>query len=378
MYFRLSISPSGDRVAVVSRKKLHVTDPGGGLHDLGERAEEIAWCRARNEIWFNVVAGGTTELFAIVPGRPKRRITTLPGDFVLHDISADGRVLLGRISESSEILGDFPGEARSRNLSHLDRSVAVALAPSGDALLFNELGQSGRRGVYLRRTDGSPPKRLADGYGWALSPDGKFVLSSIQPDPQMHLIPTGPGQPRSVETPGVVRGGEMGFFPDNRRIWFMAEHPAQGRRAWVQELDGGKPQAVTPPGVVVPVLSGDGRFLCARGADGDWYLYSTETTESHKVIGLVPGESPTQWTADGKLLYVRSADELRSGEPAITTRIHRLDPVTGRREPWKEIRPVNPLAGGAIGRILFSADGKTCVYTHHRYSSELFLVEGLK
>ena len=31
-----------------------------------------------------------------------------------------------------------------------------------------------------------------------------------------------------------------------------------------------------------------------------------------------------------------------------------------------------------IGTIFFSADGKTCVYTHHRYSSELFLVEGLK
>ena len=90
------------------------------------------------------------------------------------------------------------------------------------------------------------------------------------------------------------------------------------------------------------------------------------------------GEEPTQWTADGELLYVRSADELRPGEPTITTRVYRLDPRTGRRELWKEIRPINPSAGGGIGTILFSADGKTCVYTHHRYSSELFLVEGLK
>ena len=256
--------------------------------------------------------------------------------------------------------------------------MAVALAPSGDTLLFNELGQSGRRGVYLRPTDGSPPKRLADGYGWALSPDGKFVLSAIRPDPQMFLVPTGPGEPRAVETPGVVRGGEMGFFPDSRRIWFMAENPAQGRRAWVQDLDGGKPRAITPAGVSVPVLSGDGQFLCAHAADRDWYFYSTETAEAHKVVGLLPGEMPTQWTADGKLLYVRSGHELRPGESDITTRVHRLDPRTGRRELWKEIRPVNPSAGGAIGRILFSADGKTCVYTHNRYSSELFLVEGLR
>ncbi len=137
-YPRISISPSGDRLAFLLRRNLHVTEPGGRLRDLGERALELAWSGATNEIWFNSVAGGTTELFAVVPGRRKRRVTTLPGDFVLHDISADGRVLLGRLSENSEILGDFPGEARPRNLSHLDRSMAVALAPSGDTLLFNE------------------------------------------------------------------------------------------------------------------------------------------------------------------------------------------------------------------------------------------------
>ena len=159
----------------------------------------------------------------------------------------------------------------------------------------------------------------------------------------------------------------------------MAEDPAHGRRAWVQDLSGGKPRALTPPGVGGSVMSGDGRFLCAHDeAESIWYVYPTETTEPHKVVGLLPGEEPTQWTADGKLLYVRGADELRPGEPAITTRVHRLDPRTGRRELWKEIRPINPSAGGAIGTILFSADGKTCVYTHHRYSSELFLVEGLK
>jgi hypothetical protein len=374
---RISISPTGDRVAFQLRGVLHVTEPGGGVRNLGERALEFVWSRATNEIWFNSVAGGATDLFAVLPGRAKRRVTTLPGDFALHDISPDGRVLLGRLSESSEILGDFPGETRPRNLSHLDRSVLVALAPSGDTLLFNDMGQSGQRAFYLRQTDGSPPKRLADGYAWALSPDGKFVLSSNAPDPEAFLVPTGPGQSSRLETTGLTRGGEMGFFPDSRRIWFLAAKQGEGRRAWVKDLSGGKPRAITPAGIALPVLAGDGRFFCAQAADGDWYLYPTETTGPHKVVGLLAGERPTQWTADGKLLYVRTTDEPRPGEPAIT-RVHRLDPWTGRRELWKEIRPIDPSAGGAIGRILFSADGKTCVYTHHRYSSELFLVDGLK
>jgi serine/threonine protein kinase len=375
---RISISPAGDRVAFSLRGELHVTEPGGGVRNLRERALEFEWSRATNEIWFNSVAGGATDLFAIFPGRPKRRVTTLPGDFALHDISPDGRVLLGRISESSEIFGEFPGEARPRNLSHLDRSVLVALAPIGDTLLFNDMGQSGQRGFYLRRTDSSPPKRLADGYAWALSPDGKLVLSSSQPGPEAFLVPTGPGQSSRLEIPGLTRGGEMGFFPDSRRVWFLAVEQGQaGRRAWVKDLAGGKPRPISPPGVSLPVLAGDGRFLCAVAPDGDRYLYSTETGESRRVAGLLPGERPTQWTADGKLLYVRSEVEPGPGEPAIT-RVHRLDPWTGRRDLWKEIRPVNPLTGGAIGRIVFSADGKVCVYTHHRFTSELFLVEGLK
>jgi serine/threonine protein kinase len=373
---RISISPSGDRVAFVARRNLYVTEPGGQVRDLRERAMEIAWHRATNEIWFNSVARGTTELFAIAPGRPKRRVTTLPGDFVLHDVFPDGRVLLGRLSESSEILGDFPGEARPRNLSHLDRSVAADLSPSGDTLLLSEIGQ---RSVYLRRTDGSPPKRLAEGLARALSPDGKFVIAgSALPDPQIFVIPTGPGQPRRIDTPSLRMGGRMGFFPDSRRIWFLAEDRRGDRRAWVQDLGGGRPRAVTPAGVGGLMLSGDGRFLCARASDGDWNLYSTETTETHKVLGLFPGDEPIQWTADGKFIYVRSADSLRPGEPATITHVYRLDPRTGRRELWKEIHPVNPSSGGGIGTIFFSADGKTCVYTHHRYSSELFLVEGLK
>jgi len=96
------------------------------------------------------------------------------------------------------------------------------------------------------------------------------------------------------------------------------------------------------------------------------------------VQGLLPGEEPIRPVAGGELLYVRGADELRPGETLMTTRVYRLDPWTGRRELWKEIPPVDPRTGGGIGTILFSADGKSCVYTHYRYSTELMLVDGLR
>jgi hypothetical protein len=77
-------------------------------------------------------------------------------------------------------------------------------------------------------------------------------------------------------------------------------------------------------------------------------------------------------------VYVRGADELRPGETLMTTRVYRVDPWTGKRELWKEIPPANPRSGGMIPTILFSADGKTCVWTHMRYTTELVLAEGLK
>jgi len=99
--------------------------------------------------------------------------------------------------------------------------------------------------------------------------------------------------------------------------------------------------------------------------------------ESRKVAGILPGEEPFRSTPDGKL-YVRGADELKPGEKLMTTRVYRVDPWTGQRELWKEISPKDPRTGGAVSTILFSADGKTCVWTHIRYSTELVLVEGLK
>ncbi len=135
-------------------------------------------------------------------------------------------------------------------------------------------------GVYLRKTDGSPPKRLSQvAAAFALSPDGRFALATEFPptatslesaDLRLTLLPTGAGQPGRVDTRGV-KGSLLldppGFFPDGRRIFFVGSEQGHRKRVWVQDLDGGKPRAVTPEEVRRPVLLGDGRFICARAAD---------------------------------------------------------------------------------------------------------------
>src|SRR5207247_9357032 len=121
-----------------------------------------------------------------------------------------------RVAHSSEILASFPGEARERNLSWFDRPVALDLSSSGDTLLFNETGTAGKGTLYLRKTDGSEPKRMGEGFLAALSPDGKWVVEN-GPAHRLTLMPAGPGSSRPIDLGGVVPTGRVGFFPDGKR-----------------------------------------------------------------------------------------------------------------------------------------------------------------
>jgi eukaryotic-like serine/threonine-protein kinase len=384
----LRFSRQANRLAFKDWGELFLKDAGNPVRDLaGGDFFEAVWSDATGEIWYSLPKTEATEIRAVTPGGRQRSVTTLPADFALYDISADGRVLLGRTVLSSEILGSFPGEERERNLSYFNASEAADLSANGDVLLFEDISRNLAHTAYLRQTNGSTAKRLSDeAGGGALSPDGKLVLSETGNVPNAYhvLLPTGPGELRKVNTQGVdfvdPELRRAGFFPDSRRVFFSGFQQGHERRIWIQDLSGDKPRAITPEGTSRPVLLGEGQFLCARGADFEWRLFPTDGRggEARKLAGLLPGEEPFRSTPDGKWLYIRGADELRPGETLMTTRVHRLDPWTGKRELWKEIPSTPSPSGGGISAILFSADGKTCVWTHIRYSTELVLAEGLK
>jgi hypothetical protein len=383
------VSPAG-RLIYKDWDQLRLDGPGTILKDYAGGAFESAWSGPGDAVWYNI-ARPETEIHAITPSGRDRLVLNVPGDFILYDIARDGRVLLGRLVETTEILGTFPDAPRERNLSYFDLSVANDLSPSGDVLLFGDIFRpewaSSPSGFFVRKTDGSPPKLLRAG-GIVISPDGKWTLGSwvregMQgPNEGLSIAPIGPGEDRRLPLGKVGYDwieGRAGFFPDGKRVFFCGTDGDQPHRVWVTDVEGGAPRAVTPPFTRRPVLLGDGRFLCARAADA-WNLYSVDATDTapQKVVGILPGEEPFRATPDGKWLYVRGADELRPGETLMTTRVYRLDPRNGQRELWKEIPAHDSRTGGTVSTILFSADGRTCVWTHIRYSTELVLVEGLK
>ena len=381
------VSPAGDRVAFANMgTDLFVSDLVGHVTATGVSGWEHAWSPRTGEILYLPIVSGTTELRAVSVGGKDRLVAALPGRFTLYDVSASGRVLLGQLMARDEIFASIPGEARDRLL--FDGGLED-VSSSGEVLTFvSDLDE--QPSAYLGKIDGSPAKRLGALGGYArakLSPDGRFVLGQRSPDglvvvdaerAGLVLVPTGAGQALPISTKGIQVPNALGFSPDGKTIYFNGAEAGHGAVVWAQDLADGQRRRVTPEGTRWSFLANDARSIVTADGKGDWNIYPSSGGEAQKVKGLASGEQPIQWTADGKGLYVRGADELKPGDSFITARFYRLDPWTGERKLWKEIPPVSPTTGGGIGKALFAADGKICVYTHHRYTAELFVAEGLR
>ncbi len=385
------VSPKGDLVAFLDhsvygddRGSVALVNRDGKKRTLSDgwsSEQGLAWSATGKEVWFTASKQGMSSgLYAVTPSGRQRVVARVPGRLRLHDIWRDGRVLLTRDNNRQGNSCLPPGETKERDLSWLDYSLASDISADGKTLLLAEFGEGGgpRYAVYLRKTDGSPAVRLGEGLGTALSPDGKWALSILYTaPPQLILLPTGPGDARALEAGGVEYYEWATWLPDGKRILFAGSE-RRGMRLWVQDLEGGKPRAITPEGVAFhrsnPV-SPDGKFVVARGPDQKVSLYPVEggvDSTPRPLSGLLPGDFPSRWTADGRALYV-----YRRGE--LPARVYRFDLSSQRRELWKEIMPADP-AGilGGIYSFLLTPDGKSYVYSYPRYSSDLYLVEGLK
>jgi Tol biopolymer transport system component len=385
-------SPSGDLIAFLEhpilgddRGSVAIVDRSGKvarLTGVWKSIQGLAWAPRGNEIWFTAADEGPIRaLFAVSRRGRVRTILRPPGSLAIQDISRDGQVLLADWTMRYGIAERHASDAAEHDLSWFDWSQARDLSRDGKVLLFSEGGEGGgpSYGVYLRKTDGSPPVRLGEGDALALSPDAKWVLAIQHGSrPRPVLLPTGAGQARTLPQ-GTIREYQFGsWMPDGERVIFLASEPGHGSRFYIQDVAGGEPSPITPEGMTgfgygAHTVSPDGKLLAAQGPDGRISLYPLGPGAPHPVTGLLQGEFPIRWSEDGRSLYAALPPPGRR-----SLQISRIDLRTGKRASWRKLVRTDTADVTRIGNPLVAADGSTYAYTYGAHSSNLYLVRGLR
>jgi len=381
------ISRKGDMVAFIDHSipgdsigTVALVDTSGKKRTISQNygggAVGLAWSPNGDEVWVTAtLIGIDRSVFAVPLSGKERLVARVPADLTLQDVLPNGRALLARDSWRRGLIVRRASDATEHDFTWLDWSYPVTLSADGQSLLFREEGEAGgpTYAVYLRKTDGSPAVRLGDGLSLALSPDGKWALSS-RGDNQadLFLLPTGPGDPKPLPGHNIVHGSACWFF-DGKRILISGTEANRGTRLYVQDIEDDKIQAVTPEGTngLSFALSPDGRQVAAIGPDEKGYLFPIPSGDPQPIKGLEVGEVPVAWTADGHSLFVYRGGDLPS-------KVYRLDVASGNRSLWKELMPPDPSGVEFVGPVLPTPDGKSYVYGYRRLLSDLYLVEGLQ
>jgi len=379
----IRVSPKGDRIAFVDGKwsqsgTVDVVDLNGhhsvltGLLPL----QRVVWAPDGREIWYALRGtSGEGRIESVdLAGRRTTRLTA-PTGLILHDIASDGRLLVERYVGTNGVLALVPGAAAERQLAWFDASIAQDLSADGTLLLMTERGEAtaGRPGVYLRKTDGSPAVRLADGSALAFFPDGKTVLVRAPGnDGGLLRIPTGTGAPVEIPRAPFAHINAAWPHPDGRRMVLAASLPGEARRFYVREIPNGNPRAVSPTG-----FDSSGHPI---SADGKWIVGFRDWNENlflFPIEGGTPREipnsqrlDPVRWAPDGSLFVAETG--------TIPHRLHRLDVATGKRTFVRDLAPAEGENAITIDTPVMTPDGRFYAYSYARAAtSDLYLVEGV-
>ena len=343
----------------------------------------LAWAPSGNEIWFTATRPdrpGPPHLHAVSLSGVERTVHRAPDWLVLHDISADGRVLLSRNTIRINIACKAPGDARERDLRWLlASSVTRTLTGRRDADLRGSVARPSPRETRCSFADAwmvPQPSRLERDAEERLSPDGEWVLAVSGEN--LVLLPTGAGAMVTLPKGNVMRVGARNVA---RRLEAHCLH-RRARRRQAQRLHSGDPGRYSS--CDYPGWSGISRAErpCATthsvlGRVGTaWMLFPIQGGDGQPVPALRPGDIPLQWSHDGR--YVYTVDNAAGPRPPAVD-VFRVELATGVRVLWKTLTPSDPVGVEDMREtVVITPDAQSYCYSYVRRLGDLFVVDGLK
>lgn len=381
------VSPRGDSLAFLEHPVegddagfVEVVDLNGRKKVVGRlwlSVRGLAWDPSGNSLWFSASESHEERerprsVYRSTLSGELQQVAAESGDLTFHDVSSEGALLVTRDVERYEILANISGVAR--DLSWLDFSRADDLSMDGRSVLLTVEGEAASADyeVYLRNIDGSPPVKLGEGYGSAISRDGQWILaiapfgSAAEVRPQLVLLPAGKGSKKVLSQDALAHYAGA-WLPDGNHILFVGSESGHALRTWIQDVNGGAPRPVTPEGVRGTRVSPDGALLCATDESGAVWVYPLDGSKPELLRGAEKGEAPIGWSENGQAVYLARSDYL-------PVRIYRVDRTSGRRVLLRELIPGDP--AGVIPDVsstFATPDGATLVYSYFRLQSDLYL-----
>jgi eukaryotic-like serine/threonine-protein kinase len=379
------ISPDGKRVAFADHENPGGDDEGAvAIIDVdghekklstGWSSEEgILWSPTGDEIWFTASnSGGAENLRGVTLGGKLRTITNVPGGMWLQD-SRNGMTLMITQQSRLSIRAMPPGGKEEVDLGWFGWSLPRDISRDGKKVLFEEEADGGGPNytVFLRDTDGSPPVRMGEGTGEAISPDNKWVITKPAKGGPLSLVPTGAGEARQLTHDGISYGA-VHYLPDGKQLLALGIEPGHGVRDYLIDLSTGNAKPITPEGTAGVRLSPDGRNVAVLGPDRKWGIWPLDGSGLRPVPGLDSKYYVSDWSPDGAYLYALSSQR-RQG----AAQVYRVNVATGKMEFWKTFGANLPAGVASVGGPRFSSDGSAYAYVYSQILSQAYVVKGLK
>jgi hypothetical protein len=339
----------------------------------------ICWSPSGHEVWCSGINQHERHgIWGVRLDGSQREIHASPNRVTLHDVAADGRVLMsvGFMRVGLNVSSD--DASREVGLSWFDGSVVGDLSSDGRQVLLWEAdeAENPHYACYLRDIDGSPAVRLGEGTATRLSADGEWVLAILnRPSHALMMYPTGIGEPRSIAFEGIERIVWAGFHPDGRRVFAVGSTAGRPKRLYLLPIEGGSPrllwdEEIDLDRVVGLPISPDGDRLVLRRLSGEQVMFSCQASTTGPIPGLAAVEYAVRFDESGRSLYV-------AGRIQGKHRVDHLDLESGERSAWRTLEPPDPTGVIFVGRPIVAANGSRYAYSYLKLISDLYVVEGL-
>ena len=376
------VSARGDRVAFLdhprpgdSSAELKVVDRGGRSEawtPMFDDAFGLAWVPGREEILVSgAMPSEMSAIWSARSGRPPSIVYRGAGNLMIDDISPEGRILFTQRDWRQELVV-VPREGRARSVEWLDWASVAGISHDGKLVLSFEsgVGASPNQLIVLQNLDEPAPTQLGIGRAVHLSGDGRWALVTDGPRGTVELLPTGPGEARSLAAAGITRLFSGALFPDGQRVALLGMRGNQEIRLYVHDLRSAETRAISGPlGPTFHVeVSPDQRWVAANEADGSLTLFPVGGGKPDRIAELGQDHYVVGFLEDGSLLGVQTNN-------ALPAPVRRFEPGTRKVSSYTTLTPPDLSGAQRVIKAVVTPDGKTFAF-HYRFRSDtLFLMD---